>query len=140
RRAGDKTFFHPENLLREKIPLLFRKGRPPASRDRILPKIYLVRATVATSNSFRLLTSDLCLLCAGFPDARSESQSVTEFFSVSPRATFPNNRPTSCERSRSDRSRGDATRSSRGIFSWRHNNRAGRRTRSGAPDASGVIE
>ena len=52
------------------------------------------------------------------------------------RAAIADNRRTSCEKDRSVRWRGGATRSNQDIFSSRHNNKAVPRTRSGAQDAS----
>ena len=71
--------------------------------------------------------------------ARSESLRSKEFLFLARRARIPGNRPTSCETNRTGPSRAGAMRSSRDIFSSRHNNKVGRATKAAAPDASARI-
>src|SRR5207237_10204934 len=118
----------------------FRKARRVASRADVLRETFPAGARIAPSQSVCPLFFVLCLLIFGFPGAMSEFRSTTESFSSSPRAVFPDNRRTSCERNRSDYCRDGAPRPDLGIFALPHNNRGVREKRAAAPDASEAIE
>src|SRR5437870_3899753 len=73
-------------------------------------------------------------------DARSESPRSMEWHVFLLPAAIADSRPTSCEINRSARLPNGGRRSNRGIFFWRRNNKADRKTRSDAPDASAANE
>src|SRR5262249_27989460 len=73
-------------------------------------------------------------------DARSGSRRWKGSAVVWPLARSANNRPTSCGTNRNDRWPDAGMRSNQGTFFSLRNNRAGRKMRSGAPDASATNE
>jgi len=102
------------------------------------------RSERRTSSFFQRPIGVLCLDLRGSARgamrcARSESLRSKEFLFPALRARIPGNHPTSCETNRTGPSRARAMRSSRGIFSSRHNNRVGRAMKAAAPDASATI-
>ncbi len=106
------------------------------------------RSDRRTSSFFQRPIGVRCLIAAVRPagqrarqnrGARSESLRSKQFLFVARRARTPGNRPTSCETNHTGQSRVRAMRSSRGIFSSRHNNKVGRATKGAAPDASARI-
>src|SRR5205085_2911593 len=141
----DRKVFLSPSPSREKSRPLFPKGPAGAWRGRIL------RWNVPTAGQARFSSAQLesvVWIAAVRPagqrarqnrGARSESLRSKQFLSVERRARTPSNRPTSCETNHIGQSRVRAMRSSRGIFSSRHNNKVGRATKGAAPDASARI-